>query len=465
MPRLSGLDSSFLALDSHRGVGHLCLVMPLAGRLDVAEVRDSLPERTARTPSLRRRLRTVPLGLGRPSWEDDPGFSAQRHLYESRLPSPGDQHQLAEEVARITLRQLDRRLPLWELHLVDGLDSRRSVLVLKVHHAMIDGIAGLQLLDNLLDAGPDSGAVADPGEHDDLSPTGRDPLFPIAGVADLPLALLRAQARLLTSLPSIAGRAAGLARRPGSALRLLAPRTPFNASLGLERSIGLAEIELNSLRPARTAFRVTVNDILVAATTLALRRWLLAQDGSVERPLRAVVPMAVAPADGADAYGNHLALTLCDLPVDEEGPAAVLARVHEAMLAAKQRPVLPSGLLEDATRVLVPVVAGPGIRLAERLRLGGKVQLPYNLMVSNVPGPAQPYSFCGHRVRGIYAAPPITEGMGLNVAIQGYHGRLHVAVITSPRIVDDAAALAHDIAAGAAEITALAASGATGAAD
>jgi WS/DGAT/MGAT family acyltransferase len=464
--RLSGLDASFLALDGPSGVGHLCLVVELGGSVTAPELVDLLARRLAQLPVLRERLQAVPLNLGRPFWVTDPHFEVTDHVFEHDLPTPGDGVRLAELVTAIAATPLDRDRPLWEMHVVHGLSGARSAVVTKIHHAAIDGIAGVELLSTLLDTSPEGArrpmdplpAVAASTDVDDEhDPTLAASLVQrVSGLSDLPVSALRLQGRLLRQLPALATRALDKVTRLSQAQvewlidpeaepdgptfaipKLAAPPSPFNRSVGLERALALAEVDLQLVRPVRERFGVTVNDVLLAATSSGLRRWLIEHEDPVDATLRALVPVSVRAPDGGGGYGNQIALTVSPLPVDEADPVARLARVHEAMLMAKQQHAISADNLQDITRFAVPALATRAARLAARIRLADRIRLPFNVMVSNVPGPRELLYLAGHEVRSIHPVPTISDGLGLNITAQGYRGRLHLGFVTTPHIVPD----------------------------
>jgi WS/DGAT/MGAT family acyltransferase len=447
-------------------VGHLCLVVELEGRVTVPELVDLLARRLARLPVLRERLQTVPLNLGRPYWVTDPLFEVTDHVFEHDLPTPGDGARLAELVTAIAATPLDRDRPLWEMHVVHGLSGARSAVVTKIHHAAIDGIAGVELLSTLLDTAPeDAGRTLDPPPaestgteiHEEHRPARAASLVQrVSGLSDLPVSALRLQGRLLHQLPELATRAldkvTSLSRAqvewlidpeaepdgPTFAIpQLAAPPSPFNRSVGLDRALALVEVDLERVRPVRERFGVTVNDVLLAATSSGLRRWLLGRDEPTDTALRALVPVSVRAPDGGGGYGNQIALTVSPLPVDEADPVVRLARVHEAMRTAKQQHAISADNLQDITRFAVPALATRAARLAARIRLADRIRLPFNVMVSNVPGPRELLYLAGHEVRSIHPVPTISDGLGLNITAQGYRGRLHLGFVTTPQIVPD----------------------------
>jgi WS/DGAT/MGAT family acyltransferase len=445
--RLSGLDTSFLALDGPTSVGHLCLVAVLSGRLDATELADALAARIDRLPALREKLATVPLGLGRPFWQEDPDFRLEEHLHSAPVSGTGGLHDLALDVERIGRDRLDRGRPLWEMHVLTGLSGRRTAVVTKIHHAVVDGIAVHDLLQELLDH-PDLGDVSPAPE----STSRLDLLRRWGGAADLPIAAasaagtvgLGAAGKVVDTMLLGAERAIGATgnnddpdhsgARPGRP-PLVAPSSPFNRDFGAERTIGFADVDLGATAPVRDALGVTVNDLVLAATAGAVRGWLLAQGHRADEPLQAAVPVALRQPSGGGA--NRIGIVGCPLPVQESDPEARLGLVHEAMIAAKQGHGFGQDKLDTFARLAVPVLATPATRLATRLRLADHVRLPYNLMVSNVPGAAARGTLCGHEVLALYPVPAVAHGLGLNVTVQGHVGSLHYGVVSAPEIVPD----------------------------
>ena len=464
MRRLSALDAQFLNVEDRSTFGHVGAVIVLDpsstpdGRLTLDAVRDVLEPRLHLAAPFRERLVEVPLGLGYPSWADDPDFDIEYHLREIGLPTPGTAAQLAEMVARIHGRPLDRSRPLWEMYLVHGLEHGRCALYSKVHHAAIDGASGAELLATLMDP------TAEPREVEP-QPWDPDPLPPpwellprtAASVASRAQDLVTGLPRSLPHLTSVPGaqlvpgvglldEVVGLARtltgRPDPPHReLTAPRTPFNGPITAHRSFAYVSVPLGDVKSVKNAFDLTVNDVVLALAAGTLRRWLLDRDALPGIPLVAAVPVSVRDEDTPDG-GNHVSVMTVSLPTHLADPGARLDAVAADIEVAKAAfDVVPATLLQDLATVLPTAFSGLAARaLFRRVTVPG---LPFNLFVSNVPGPQQPLWIAGARVAGIYPVSAVTElSGGLNITLFSYDGSLDIGIVACREMVPDAWRLA-----------------------
>ena len=459
MRRLSGLDASFLALDGPSSTGHICLVATLDRPVDPEDLRAALSLRLPGLPVLRQRLVPIPFGLDRPYWAMDPDFDLDRHLFES-VVDPGTDA-LSRAVAAIAERPLPRDRPLWEIHLLRG---AVDALVTKIHHALVDGVAGRELLSTLLDEQEvPAGRVEPPppplpGQLEML-------VRGLFGLTDVPGTLLRLEGLVAARLPDLALRSAerastqsvdwftmGLEPEPPRVPRgTVAPPTPFNRAISRRRSWAGSTLPIAASKAVRTAEGATVNDVVLAVTAGGLRWWLLERDALPDEPLRALVPVSVR-AGLELANGNHIALMTCPLPTHLEDAVDRLRAVRQATLAAKARHAVSARTLQDLSRVAVPALATRAAGLVARTRLASRIRLPVNLVVSNIPGPEQPYRIEGAVVQGLYPVPALSDGLGLTVTVQGYRGLLHVGVTACPDLVPDVESLVRHIEAAYAEI-------------
>jgi WS/DGAT/MGAT family acyltransferase len=451
--RLSGLDASFLALDGPSSSGHICLVATLDRPVSPADLRATLVARLPSLPVLRQRLVPIPFGLDRPYWALDPDFDLDRHLSETIVEPSAEA--LGRAVATIAESRLPRDRPLWEIHLLSG---AVNALVTKIHHALVDGVAGRELLSTLLDETPVRPAAVDdtppqpiPGQLEMLARG----LF---GLADVPATVLRLEGLVAARLPELAlwpaehasaqtieWLTSGTEPDPPRVPRgTVAPATPFNRAITPRRSWAGTTLSVDASKATRKNFGATVNDIVLAATAGALRRWLLERDALPAEPLRALVPVSVR-AGGETQDGNHIALMTCALPTDLAEPEKRLRAVRQATLAAKARHALSARTLQDLSRIAVPALATRASGLIARTRLASRVRLPINLVISNVPGPEQPYRVGGALVEGLYPVPALSDGLGVTITVQGYRRLLHVGITACPDLVPDVESLAHHI--------------------
>ena len=461
MQQLSGLDAAFLALDSPTSTGHVGGVHVIEataddlGPLTLDQLTTLVGERLHLVPPLRRRVVEVPFGIDQPYWIEDGTFDLEFHVRELALPAPGSMRQLTEQVARIHARPLDRTRPLWEIYLIDGLEGGRQALYAKLHHAMIDGVAGQEVTAALLD----------------LSPTGRDvppaPPWapdPVPGAVELlargatsltfqPRRALRFATELARSSPELVGklitpRLPGLGRLIGEdtgvmfAAPVRAPATPFNKSVGAHRRVAFASVPMDAVKAVKNAAGLTVNDVVLAMCAGALRRYLIDHDALPEGPLVAAVPVSVRTTGGDGTLGNKVSLMLAALPTQLDDPRARLRVAHEATATAKdQHQALPADLLADVYEFAMPALLGLATRANARLRLLERVNV-FNLFISNVPGPTVPLYIAGHQVVASYPVSAITDGQGLNITVISYLGGLNFGLIADRGLVPDLDVLA-----------------------
>jgi WS/DGAT/MGAT family acyltransferase len=460
MQQLTGLDAAFLALETPNVYGHVgsvCILDPTTAPepLTLDRLTAVIESRLHLIPPFRRRLVTVPLGLDQPYWIEDPDFDIEFHVRELALPSPGDDRQLAEQAARLHARPLDRRRPLWELYLVHGLSGGRIAVYTKVHHAAIDGVSGNDILTALLDLSPsgrDLGEVP-PWECDDTP--GNVEMLARSAVALVanPVRAARLAYGIARSLPAVAtsptrpalpvvDRLPLFARRERddavlSDTPLRAPTTPFNRSIGPHRRWAFRSLPLDEVKAVKNAAGVTVNDVVMALTAGALRRWLRRHDALPPAPLVAAVPVSVRTDEERGSHGNRVSAMLAPLPTNLEDPLERLRAAHEAMRGAKeQHGALPANLLADVTEFAMPALAGQAARLAARLRLVERIS-PFNLIVSNVPGPNVPLYYAGALLLAYYPLSAVADGQGLNVTVMSYCGRLHFGLVADRDLVPD----------------------------
>jgi len=454
MKQLTGLDGAFLAMETHAVFGHVgsvCVLDPKTAPEDftLEYLTRSIEERLPLVPLFRRRLAEVPFGLDQPWWIDDPDFDIEFHVRELALPRPGSDRQLADQVARLHGRPLDRSRPLWELYLISGLPDGHVAIYNKIHHSAVDGVSGGDILSALLDLTPKGRETPVPAEpFTGEQPPGALSLLARSAASALrqPAHAVRVAGRLARSAPGMAtafrGPLAGLL--PGPVARLLsgdtaspllpgatlrAPRTPFNAPVTPHRRWAFTELSLDDVKTVRRAAGLTVNDVVMALCAGALRRWLLDHDVLPEAPLVAAVPVSIRTDDQRGAMGNQVSMMMAALPAHLGAPVDRLAAVHVAMLAAKeQHDAIPARLLADVSQFAMPVLANQAWRLSARLRLFERVA-PYNLIISNVPGPDVPLYLAGAELLAYYPVSAIFDGNGLNITVMSYRGTLYFGLV------------------------------------
>lgn len=445
MERMRGLDAAFLALETptmHLHVGAVLVLDPdAAGDGDdgpgarFERLRGVVEERLHLVPALRRRVVRVPFGLHHPMWVDDPGFDLDHHVRRGSLPGPGGPGELAGFVAELAGRALDERSPLWELHLVEGLESGHVALVPKVHHALFDGVSGLEVIASFLDTGPVPRAVPGPGRawRPETVPTEVE----LMGAAVS--SLLRQPERALDALRRSAGAVRDLSARnrrlreedgvlpPPAPFR--APRTSLNGAISPHRRLAFTQTPLEEIRSVRRVFGGTVNDVVLAAVAGALRRLLAERGEDLDDALVAMVPMSARQGEPGGA-GNRISAMLVSLATCIADPVERLTTIAAGTrLAKEQARVLSEDLVRGWAQLAFPALSTRVARLAGNLRLFDHVPPLFNVLVSNVRGPEFPLWCAGSRLVALYPLGPLIEGVGLNVTVASYEGTLYVGIL------------------------------------
>jgi diacylglycerol O-acyltransferase len=464
MRQLTSLDAQFLNVESPRVYGHVgsyAVYDPSTapgGELTVKDLCRLVGERLHLLPPFRWRLVQVPFGLELPYWVEDEHFDLDFHIRESAVPPPGDDQQVAETVARIFARPLDRSRPLWELYLIHGLQEGRVALLTKVHHSVVDGVSGNEVLTVLLDQSPDGEEVP----SSDGEPRGeRAPgelgmlLRGLLAIPRQPVRALRALPSAVPGLPALPGLPAipgvpTLARGLSSIRRRLGsddggvlefttarpPRTCFNGRVSAHRRFSFGSVSLDSVKALKKELGITVNDVVVALCTTAVRDWLLERDELPDEPLVALVPMSVRTEEERGEFGNRVSLMTVPIPTNEPDPRARLMRTHELMKDAKERHrALPASLLTDVTSFIPPAVAGLAARRV--VDILSRVNPPVNLVISNVPGPREPLYCAGAELQALYPVSVVMDGVGLNITVMSYRDHIDFGIVADREQIDD----------------------------
>jgi len=432
--RLSGQDAYFLYRETAGALMHTLKVAvceppdpPLGREQLLANVASHLHL----LAPLRRRLVPVPLGFHHPVWIEDPAFELDAHVHFAGLPAPGGARELDALVGEIASSALDRARPLWELWVVEGLAEGRIAYVLKLHHAVADGVATAALISH--SAARDPQAVP----PDATAPWEPEP---IPGAWRLFADACRDHARQLARLPgllhrSVRGASAARRRRREAPEKPPAmwdaPKLCFNHPLSPDRVYASTTLSLASVRRVKDAQGATVNDVILALCAGALRRYLAARGELPDRPLNTSVPVA-ADAGGAALRlsGNRVAYLLTALPTQIAEPALRLRAVREVTAEAKLELELGGRALALEWMEYLPPLPYAWLRRSyARLRLSDHLPTPSNLVVSNVPGPRETLYWNGAKLVELYSIGPLSEGIGLNFTVWSYLDRLHVAAL------------------------------------
>jgi diacylglycerol O-acyltransferase / wax synthase len=437
--RLSTLDSSFLYLEEPGTPMHVGGVLVLETPADgVDALADLIGARLSLVPRYRQRVAEVPGHLANPVWVDDPDFDIDYHVRRSGLPRPGTESQLLDLVSRVMARPLDRHRPLWEAYLVEGVEGGRVAVVTKTHPALVDGLSAIDIGQVLLDVAPDAPAPEPVEWRPRRAPTGAELVFEaLDEYVRRPSALVEKARGAAGDVRATAARMGGLLRTARSAI-LPAPHSPLNAAVGSQRRVAVARAGLAEVKEVRKVYGGTVNDVLLAVVTGALREWLLSRGEPVTggRSVRALVPVSLQDDEGPE--GNRVSSYLVDLPVGEPNPRVRLTRLSYAMggVAAHGQSVGADSLIA-LTGFAPPTLHALGARAAR-----GLSRRLFNLVVTNVPGPQVPLYAAGGRMLEVFPVVPLARGQGLSIGMTSYNGQVFFGLNADPDIVGDVHVLA-----------------------
>lgn len=464
MKQLSGMDAGFLYMETARSFGHVSSLSVYARPDDPSfepfeAFRSKLASRLHLIEPFRRRLVQVPLGLDRPYWILDPDFDLDFHVRHLGLPAPGTTEQIAEQVARIIGRPLDRSRPLWEAYVIEGLEGGDFGVLTKVHHATIDGASGVELLTIMLDGSPDaepppatnepwaSEAVPEPSEllrraavNLAVNP-GRAARLGLRALSDA--ASFTRNVELASVIDAVRrrlprARSSDERDRPPILPLRAAPATPFNRTITAHRRLALRSVPLDDIKTIKNHLGATVNDVVMAVCAGALRRYLLGHDALPAEPLIAMVPISIRSGDETDMWTNRVSALTAALPTNLDDPVARVHAVHDTMEAAKQQfDMIPADLIAELTQFATPALATRAIRLAAATRIADRMNPPVNLVISNVPGPRQPLYLAGARMKHYYPVSTVVDGQGLNITVQSYLDTLDFGLVACRELVAD----------------------------
>ncbi len=457
MERMSGLDAGFFFAESETTPLHIASVTVFEGPAPTyGEVVRAVVAKLPRVPRYRQRVRTVPLNLGRPVWVDDPHFQILYHVRHTAVPAPGDPEQLRNLAGRVLSQRLDKAKPLWEVWLVEGLADGRWALITKVHHCVVDGVGGVDLLTTLFDlerepeppeepaelpkaaAAPSSAALLASGLRDQVA----GPLRQVARAPELARGLI--SGRTLRTVGVEFPRALGRIARPTTG--------SLNGPLGPHRRWMWTHADLDEIRRIRKAFGGTVNDVILAAVTAGFRR-VLAERGELAGGtlVRTLVPVSVRTGDQHGEVGNRVSGVLVNLPAGEEDPRRRLFQIRRQMNDVKRTHQAVGGEVLAGLAGFAPTLLALGSRYAL-----SHAQPLVQTVVTNVPGPPFPLYVLGRRLEGLYPFVPLAAGVRAGVAIFSYEGRLTFGLTGDFDGMPDLDVLADGIRAGFGELAGLA---------
>jgi diacylglycerol O-acyltransferase / wax synthase len=458
LDRLTAIDASFLAQEgptSHMHIGGVVLCEGPPPRFE--EFLDQIRGRLHLVPRYRQRLAEPPLEAGRPLWVDDPTFNLEYHVRQTALPAPGSEDQLLRLVGRIMSQQLDRSKPLWEMWVVEGLEGGRFALISKTHHALIDGISGIDLATVLFDLSPSPAEVPHPDEPWQPRPEPSAAQLVAGGAFGLARAMaggvagaFGALTRPQSALKAAAEAAEGVGEVAWAGLNP-APDTPLNVAIGPHRRYTVVRNRLDDFKFVKNTFGGTVNDVVLTVVSGALRDWLHSRGVRTQGlELRALVPVSTRASHESNTLGNRIAAMRGPLPVYIDDPIARLRAVKASM----------DGLKESKQAVGAEVLAGvqsfaPPTILAQASRLNFSTRL-FNLIVTNVPGPQMPLYVLGREMTDVFPVAFLPKNHALAIAIMSYNGQVNFGLLGDYDALPDLDRIAEGIEASLAELVALA---------
>lgn len=457
--QLTSLDAEFLAVEDDRNHAHVSGLAVLdtsgapGGELHLKDLRQLVAERIHLLSPFRWRLEEVPFGLDHPWWVEDSDFDLDYHVRELALPAPGDDRQLATQVERIFSRPLDRTRPLWEIYLIQGVHGHRAALLTKIHHAVVDGVSGAEILSILFDLdrtgrelpekGPPIRTSRNPGT---VGLLGRSvtslPGRILGGAKTVPSTVMNA-----TDLPPVRGipgvRTLGVATerlrkalgRQGEDVSLQraglqAPRTLLNDRISSHRHFSFGSLSLPEVKEVKDSYGVKVNDVVIALSAGAVRQFLLANGDLPAEPLIAMVPVSVRGEEDHGTFGNQVSAMMAALPTDVADSVERLICAHAEMESAKQHHATQSDdFIARATGLVPPVMFSAAARMATGIGASPRFHPHFNVIISNVPGPPMPLYIAGAKLESHYPASVILDGVGLNITVLSYLDRLDIGIV------------------------------------
>jgi diacylglycerol O-acyltransferase / wax synthase len=445
--RLTGLDSSFLHLErdsAHMHVGACAIFEGPAPEHE--ELIEAIVSRLHLVPRYRQRLAYVPFEQGRPVWVDDPHFNPKYHVRDTALPRPGGEEELKRLAGRVFSQALDRAKPLWELWLVEGLQDDRFALLSKTHHALVDGVSGVDIATVLFDAAPDPMPVARPEQEWIPRPAPSDSQLLADALlerATVPGEIVRGVRAALRGPRNVVDRIGeGLVGVGAMAWAGLnpAPASPFNVHIGPHRRFTWVHGDLGTFKAVKNATGGTVNDVILTVVAGALGRYMrLHGHPTDDVVLKAMVPISVRADVDRGALGNQVSAMWAPLPVGMTDPVQRLLRIRQEMQAIKDSgQAVGAQVLTSLSGFAPPTIVAQAVRLQSRQRF-------FNVVVTNVPGPQFPLYMLGRQLEAIFPLVPLAKNTALGIAIMSYNGQLSFGLTADFDALPDVDTLAEEI--------------------
>ena len=462
MERLTGLDATFLYVETHEAHMHVAMtgiydVSTMEGGYSFEAIKEHIRSRLHLVAPFRRRLVQVPFQFHHPVWIEDPNFNLDYHVRRIGCPAPGGRRELAEVAAQIASIPLDRTRPLWEAWVIEGLKRDRVGFVVKVHHCAIDGASGAEIMTELYDLSPE-GRELEPVEIEpERVPTDQE-LLTYAALSKL---------RLVRDSFGLARRTVGSiaelvrsARDPESthgAVPLNAPRAPWNHTIGPHRTVSFARLPLEQTKAVKDALGVKLNDVILAVCAGTLRHYLQSHDALPAEPLIATCPVSVRVEEERGGMGNKVSAMFSSLATDVDDPAERLAAIAASTSGAKlDHELVGARTLTDWAEWAAPTTFGLASRLYGSMHMADSMRPIHNLVISNVPGPPFPLYLAGAELVAAYPMGPIMDGAGLNITVLSYRDHIDIGFMADRDLVPDVWDLAASVNPAFEELVALA---------
>jgi WS/DGAT/MGAT family acyltransferase len=455
MQQLTATDTNFLTMETPTTFGHVASLTLYDPGATYEAVMQRIEERLHLLPPYRRQLVEVPMELDHPYWIESPNFDLDFHVREIAVPPPGTREQLADLVARVSARPLDRSRPLWEYYVIDGLESGEVAHLVKTHHATIDGASGVEMSTVMLDDRPDAPSAPPPETpwRPDEVPTPAALLArTMASYATRPQRFAEAQFRLFREMSERGGDdrqaswwrwweqqpQADEADTPPVLPTTPAPRTPFNGTITAHRRWAYTTLPLEEVKRVKNHFGVTVNDVVLELCASVLRRWLIEHDALPSEPLLAMCPVSIRTGQETDKYSNRVSGIVVNLATQLADPVERLRAINRATVVAKdQFKAVPASALQDFTQFSPPALAAMASRMLARSGIADQVNPPVNVTISNVPGPRHPLYLGDSMMKHSYPVSIVTDGMGLNMTCVSYMEHLDFGLISCREMIPD----------------------------
>lgn len=456
--RLSALDVSFLYFEgptTPMHVGGVAVFSRPRGGFGYQQLLRLIEQRIALVPRYRQKVINVPGHLGNPIWADDPEFDIQFHVRESALPKPGSDEQLAELVSRLMSRRLDRDRPLWEIYCVEGLQGGRFALISKTHHAMVDGIAAIDLAQVLLDSTPTILPDSAPEPWSPQPAPGmitlvKDALTEIAHRPSAVADTIRMAAHDARATGERVARVLGGLAATARIAAVPAPDSPLNVEIGAQRRFAIARTDLDDYRRVRKQHGGTVNDVVLAVVAGALRGFLMSRGEPVgsSTVIRVMVPVSVRAQNEQSAVGNRVLPYFVDLPVGEPNPVVRLSRIGYAMrVHGDAHQTVGARTLIRLSGFAPPTMHALGARAA-----GSMARRFFNLVVTNVPGPQLPLYAGKAKLQEVFPVVPLAQGQALAIGLTSYNGSVYYGLNADREALSDVDVIASMITESLAEL-------------